>query len=104
MPGEKFTIQYGGGKTVSVTALAGRQQRELTRLLSDMQRLGESGADIESAWEAAEKALAMCVGDDKAAELWASDVDFEIACDIAGKTLGKQRLSEDEQKKSESPH
>lgn len=101
-PGQPFEIEYGNERKLEVVALAGRKQGQLQKLLG---RIGSAEADgnAENILDMAEEALAICVGTEKAAELFNTIIDLELAMQICQKTMLKQVLSEDERKKSESP-
>ncbi len=102
-PGQLFTIEYGNGHMLEVRALAGRKQAQLAKTLSQAGQ-AEVEQNILALFDASLEALKLCVGDDAAESLWDDHVDAELAMEIAGKTLGKQALSEDDKKKLESPH
>ena len=102
-PGTKFLIAYGNGHELEVTALAGRKQRQLADLVKKLAAAESSGEGLD-AFGYCEEALALCVGEENAAELFDSAVDAELAIDIATKTLSKQQLSEEDRKKSDLPH
>lgn len=99
-PGTKFPIGYGNGREIEVEALAGRKQAQLAKIVKVLQEAESNGRGLD-VFDLCEEALAICVGPEKAAELFESTVDAELAMEIAGKTLGKQVLTEDERKKSE---
>jgi len=103
MPGDTFSVSYGNGSTVDVVALAGTRQRVLGRLLDELREL-EKKQQIERACEIAEEAICLCMDETKAMELWDSELDIELAIEIAGSTFAKQSLTINEQKKAESPH
>lgn len=100
-PGQSFTIQYGNDHTIDVVALAGRKQRLLANKIKELVSAEREGRSLDL-FDLSEEALAMCLGDERAAELFESAVDAEMAIDIATKTLGKQSLSDDDKKKLES--
>ena len=119
-PGEKFTIEYGNGHRLEVTALAGRKQGRVLALLSAIGQAEETKS-YHLATDKLEEALAICLGGGSeggneseterqkreaanahAAELFDTVLDFESAADVVRATLGKQSLSEDDKKKLES--
>ena len=101
-PGEKFTIGYGNGKELEVVALNGNGQRKLSNAIAEMAGLeGEGGLAAFKLFDLAYDAVVICVGTEKADELFDTDVDAELGMEIASKVLGKQSLSEEERKKSE---
>lgn len=101
-PGSKFTIEYGNGHLLEVTCLAGSQQTRLAKALAKA-AASEGNQDIVGMFTASQEALELCVGKEAADVLWDDHVDAEMAMDIAGKTLGKQALSDEDKKKLESP-
>lgn len=103
MPGDRFPVKYGNGKTIEVVALAGKAQRELGKLIDQLRKTEES-QEIEQACVVAEQALAYCMDEEKAKKLWETELDLELAMEIAGATFAKQSLTVDERKKLESPH
>ena len=102
-PGQLFEIEFGNGHKLEVAALAGRKQGQLQKMLGKI-AMCEANGNAESLLEMVEEALAICVGAEKAAEMFDTSVDCELAMQICQKTMLKQVLSEDERKKSESPH
>lgn len=102
MPGDVFSVEYGGGRSVEVVALAGKAQRVLGALLDELRKT-EQSQEIERACELAEQALYLCVSDKQKAEsMWETELDVESAIEIAGATFAKQSMSVGEQKKVES--
>ena len=99
-PGEKFKVGYGKGHEIEVVALAGRKQRTLADKVRELVAAESEQRGLEL-FQLAEEALALCVGDERATELFDTVLDAELAIEIATATLGKQALSEDEEKKSE---
>ena len=96
-PGEKFTVQYGNGHEVEVVALNMRQRRDVIRLLAAVQDV----SPVE-ALESIEAALGFCCP--SISDEFVNSLDEEMAMEIVQATMEKQRLSEDERGKSESPH
>lgn len=99
LPGDKFVVAYGGGKHIEVSALAGRSQRELGKLLDELKNI-EQRQQIERACEIAEECLAVCLGKEKADQLWSTELDIELAIEISGATFAKQAMTADELKKA----
>ena len=98
LPGDKFTIEYGGGKQIEVVALAGKRQRELGKILDELRQC-EQTQEIERMCDLAEQALAYCMDKETAARMWETDLDAELAMEIAGGTFAKQSLDLEEVKK-----
>lgn len=103
MPGDEFTVSYGNGRSVTVVALAGKRQRELGKLLDELKAV-EQSQEIERACELAEEALRLCMDESTASAMWESELDLELAIEIAGSTFAKQSLTADEKKKAGSLH
>lgn len=95
-PGEKFRVGYGRGRSIEVTALSLRRKRQLLLLLETIKTGG-----IE-AFKATEDALRMAVPDITDEQL--DTLDEVMAMEIVSATIGLTQLTEDDQKKSESPH
>ena len=98
MPGDKFEIEYGNGKKIEVVALAGKRQRELGKILDELRKVEET-QEIERMCELAEEALKYCMDEKTAMKMWETDLDAELAMEIAGGTFAKQSLDVDEVKK-----
>lgn len=101
-PGEIFTIEYGREHQLEVRALGMRQQKALVYAIAEA-AAAEASQDLKAIIDTTDKALEYAVGAETA-EALRDEVDMEMAMEIAGKVLGKQSVSEDEKKKSESPH
>ncbi len=100
VPGDKFTISYGNNEELVVKALSGNGQRKLGKVIKALAAV-EDGGDAFGLFDLAFEALTICLGEDKAEQLYETDVDAEIAMEIATKVLGKNQMSEEDRKKSE---
>lgn len=98
-PGERFTVEYGSGRTIECVALSMRTKRKVMELAAIV-----TSADSEplSKMQAIEDALAVCCPEMPDSLL--DEIDEELAMQIIGGTLRKQRLSVEQAKKSESLH
>lgn len=101
-PGDLFPVGYGNGRVIEVKALAGRAQRILADRVKDVIEAENSAGKALELFGMAEGLLALCVGPERAAELFETEVDSEMAIEIATKTLGKQALEPEDKKKPES--
>src|SRR5690606_23780120 len=97
-PGEKFLVGYGNGKSVEVQALGMRKKREALKLL----RVVQSGGDPDSVFGAVEGMLRHFIPEMQ--DEFLDSINEKMAMDIVTAAIAEQSLSEDERKKSESPH
>ena len=97
--GDEFQISFGGGKVLTAKALTLGQQRKLSKCVSKLIKIEESGDGL-ALFDLADEALKIAVPDD--AKRLVDEIDAEQAIEIATKVLGKQSLSDDELGKSES--
>lgn len=97
-PGDRFFVGYGNGHKIEVVALSMRQRREVVKGVETV--AGDSKA--VDAYDAIEEALKRCCPNitDEIIE----KLDEEMAMQIIQATMQKAALSEDDKKKSESPH
>lgn len=101
-PGDKFVIKYGKGHQLEVKALSLRQSRMLSAKTSEMVKAEEQERGLEI-FDLCEQALIIAIGEESA-EAIIDTVDAEMAMEIATAVMTKQALSEEDRKKSESPH
>lgn len=97
-PGEKFLVGYGNGKSVEVQALGMRQKRAVLKLIITLQ----AGGDPDTVFSAAEEALRVFIPGMK--DEFLDSINEAMAMDILKAAIAEQSLSEDDRKKSESPH
>jgi len=106
-PGQTFLVDYGREGIIAVQALDACGQADLADIVIELIKVENKPEKdpIEqlSIFRRALDALALCVADFEAAKASGElkKIDAEAAVQIAMKCLAKQRLSEDEQKKSE---
>lgn len=98
-PGESGEIQFGNGRTLTVFALSYRQELDLARI----EDKGRKAATAEEKFLTVEKALRIALykmPDDEFQKLL-DTLSLKLMMEITRKVNG---LSEDDEKKSESPH
>lgn len=100
-PGTTITVEYGNGRMIDVRVMTGSKQTLLSKMLAKA-AASEGSQDIVGMFEASKECLNLCVGEEIADAMWDGHCDAEMAMEIAGKTLGKQALSDDDKKKLES--
>lgn len=97
-PGEKFPVGYGNGKSVEVQALGMRKKREALKILKVVQ----AGGEPDAVFGAIEAMLLLSIPDMQ--DDFLDSINESMAMEIVTKAIKEQSLSEDERKKSESPH
>ena len=97
IPGDKFDVVYGDCRTATVVALGLGDQRKLATVVRKLIALEEDQTQAIDIFDYAEEALRLAMP--KVTEEFLNEIDAEMAIEIATKTLGKQAVSEDEQKK-----
>ena len=101
-PGDRFKVSYGNDHVIEVVALSGRQKRSLIAMFEEIKELQTSAASKVRLFEITEDALRLCCPDITDEQI--DKMDEQHQMEIAGKTLAKAALSEDELKKLELPH
>jgi hypothetical protein len=96
-PGQEFEVAYGDGRSVTVVALGLRKQRELAAIVRKLMELEGDPKKSIQLFDHAEDAIRMAIPN--VTDEYLDTIDAESAIEIAGACLGKQSLSEDEQKK-----
>lgn len=95
-PGMPFEITFGNGHELTVRTLDVRKKAKLIALMHDVQN---AGPDAFTLLISAVEMCAPMITD----EQWAF-IDERASSEIILKTLASGVVSEDERKKSESPH
>lgn len=100
-PGDPFTVEYGGGKRVTVVALSLSKQRKLAALVKSMILAEGSGDALKAiaSFDAADEAVRMAIPD--VSDEFMETIDASDAVTIASACLGKQSVEDEDKKKSE---
>jgi len=104
-PGEPFPVEYGNGKKLTLYAVSSRQERQMARDEAET----KTSDDPEKQWDFATTCLRHYLPESRM-----SDEDFEALAfdkmnlatlwDVLRKANATTHLTEDDEKKSESPH
>lgn len=101
-PGERFTIAYGKDKKpLEVVALSGRQKRRAVACMASTTGASKPG-EILAVLDELDAVTRICAPGITDAVM--ETLDDELQVQIISATIMKARISEDEEKKSESPH
>ena len=101
-PGDKFEVSYGNGHKLQVVALSLRQKREVTGMLTKIQTLQEDPTSIGLLFELCEDMLRICCPD--LPDHLLDEIDEKMAMEVVSNTIGLASVSEEDAKKSGSPH
>lgn len=101
-PGERFEVSYGNGHQIEVVALSGRQKRRIVSLMAEVKQLDKTPESAARVYDIAEEAFLICVPD--ATDELLDKLNERQQFEIVSATIAEQMLSEDDKKKSESPH
>ena len=101
-PGERFKVGYGNDHEIDVVALSGRQKRRIVSLMNEVKQLDKTPESAARVYDIAEEAFCLCVPD--ATDELLDKLNERQQFEVVSATIAEQMLSEDDKKKSESPH
>lgn len=111
-PGQEFTVEIGGGKQMQAVALTGKQQRELGECIDKINSAiravhidGKANPlTLVEEYDATRAALACCYDSETADQLLETELDTQLAFELAQAIYFKQAIDADDKKKFESQH
>lgn len=104
-PGESFEVEYGNGKRLTLYAVSSRQEREMAKA----EAAANESKDPLARWDMIKGCLRTYLPENKMSNedfetLTEDGMNLAVMCDVLRKANATAHVSEEDEKKSESPH
>ena len=101
-PGETFEVEYGNGRKIQAVGLSFRQERELASL-EDKARAAEKSEEVFALFETGLRKCLPHYSDDQFEKLLET-LNLDLLQELIRGINRGQKLTEEDEKKSELPH